>query len=155
MKNRKRIIQLGENPKTVFNVGGLGLMLLKILIFYLDQGKSPLGLNLEKFIDNISSSDSGKTSQFQIAQLLDALNEFKDTLFIFTMPNADTDSRIIIELVNSFVSKNMNAHVFTSLGQLRYLSCVAQVDAVVGNSPSGLTEVPSFNKATVLNDNRR
>ena len=75
--------------------------------------------------------------------------DLEDTCLIFTMPNADTDSRIIFELIESFVSRNKNAHVFTSLGQLRYLSCIAQVDAVVGNSSSGLAEVPTFKKATI------
>ena len=84
-----------------------------------------------------------------MSELLDALSDLKDTCLIFTMPNADTDSRVIFELIEGFVSKNKNAYVFISLGQLRYLSCIAQVDAVVGNSSSGLAEVPTFKKATI------
>ncbi len=152
-KYRKRIIQLGENPNTVFNVGGLGVDAIKnIHLLSKAELETSLGIKFKKknlLITFHPVTLEDKTSQFQISQLFDALNDLKDTLLIFTMPNADTDSLIIFDLVNSFVSENMNAHVFTSLGQLRYLSCVAQVDAVVGNSSSGITEVPSFKKATI------
>ena len=80
----------------------------------------------------------------------------EDTYLIFTMPNSDTDGRVLFKQIGSFVSEHKNASVFTSLGQLRYLSCVAQVDAVVGNSSSGLAEVPSFKKATInIGDRQR
>ena len=158
-KYRKRIIQLGENPKKVFNVGGLGVDAIKnITLLSKRDLENSLGIKFKKknlLITFHPVTLEKKTSQFQITQLLDALNELEETLLIFTMSNADTDSRIIFELVNKFVSKNMNAHVFTSLGQLRYLSCIAQVDAVVGNSSSGITEVPSFNKATINIGNRQ
>jgi GDP/UDP-N,N'-diacetylbacillosamine 2-epimerase (hydrolysing) len=65
------------------------------------------------------------------------------------MPNADTGGLSIMKIINNFVSDNPNAFAFTSLGQLRYLSCVAQVDGVIGNSSSGLMEVPSFMKGTI------
>ena len=82
-------------------------------------------------------------------ELLNALSGLKDTTLIFTMPNADTGGQTIIKMINNFVSENPNAYAFTSLGQLRYLSCVAHVDGVVGNSSSGLIEVPSFMKGTI------
>ena len=65
------------------------------------------------------------------------------------MPNADTDGRALITMVEQFVAQHPNARAYTSLGQLRYLSCIAQVDGVVGNSSSGLAEVPSFGKGTI------
>jgi len=65
------------------------------------------------------------------------------------MPNADTGGRELGAMVHAFVKNHANACVFTSLGQLRYLSCLAQVDAVVGNSSSGLAEAPSFGIGTV------
>jgi GDP/UDP-N,N'-diacetylbacillosamine 2-epimerase (hydrolysing) len=72
------------------------------------------------------------------------------------MPNADTDGRTLIKMVEQFASQHANAHAFTSLGQLRYLSCIAQVDGVVGNSSSGLAEVPSFKKGTInIGDRQR
>ncbi len=72
------------------------------------------------------------------------------------MPNADTDSRSIFGLIERFVAAHPNAKAYTSLGQVRYLSCVAQVDGVVGNSSSGLAEVPSFRKGTInIGDRQR
>jgi GDP/UDP-N,N'-diacetylbacillosamine 2-epimerase (hydrolysing) len=91
-----------------------------------------------------------------MAELLTALAELEDTQLIFTLPNADTDGRVLIELVEKFVVQHANAHAITSLGQLRYLSCIAHVDGVVGNSSSGLTEVPSFRKGTInIGDRQR
>jgi GDP/UDP-N,N'-diacetylbacillosamine 2-epimerase (hydrolysing) len=84
------------------------------------------------------------------------LDELNDTQLIFTLPNADTDSRSIIKMIEQFVAQHPNARAYTSLGQLRYLSCIAQVDGVVGNSSSGLTEVPSFKKGTInIGDRQR
>ncbi len=72
------------------------------------------------------------------------------------MPNADTDGRVLIEMVERFVANRPGARAYTSLGELRYLSCIAHVDGVVGNSSSGLTEVPSFRKGTVnIGDRQR
>jgi GDP/UDP-N,N'-diacetylbacillosamine 2-epimerase (hydrolysing) len=91
-----------------------------------------------------------------MAELLVALKELKDTQLIFTLPNSDTDGRALIKMVEEFAKKNDNAHVYTSLGQCRYLSCIIQVDGVVGNSSSGLLEVPSFNKGTInIGDRQR
>ena len=89
-------------------------------------------------------------------ELIAALADQKETQLIFTLPNADTDGRALIKIVNEFVAKNPNAKAFTSLGQLRYLSCIANVDGVIGNSSSGLLEVPSFRKGTVnIGDRQR
>ena len=150
---RKRVIQLGENPNMVFNVGGLGVAAIKnINLLSKFELENSLGIkfkNKNLLITFHPVTLEKNSSLFQMSELLDALSDLEDTCLIFTMPNADTDSRIIFNLIEDFVSKNKNAHVFTSLGQLRYLSCVAQVDAVIGNSSSGLTEVPTFNKATI------
>ena len=90
-----------------------------------------------------------QTSEAQIKELLRALNKLKDTKIIFTMPNADTNGRIIFDLIKEYVKKNDNSKAFTSLGQLRYLSCVKHCDGVVGNSSSGISEIPSFKKGTI------
>ncbi len=92
-----------------------------------------------------------------MAELLAALESLEDTHLIFTMPNADTDGRVLIRMIQDFVARHpQHAKAFTSLGQLRYLSTVAQVDAVVGNSSSGLAEVPSFKKGTInIGDRQR
>ena len=89
-------------------------------------------------------------------ELLMALRELDDTGLIFTMPNADTDGRILLRQITEFCSSHRQARAYTSLGQLRYLSCIKHVDGVIGNSSSGLTEVPSFRKGTVnIGDRQR
>lgn len=65
------------------------------------------------------------------------------------MPNADTDGRLLIQMIHEFCATRPHTKAFTSLGQLRYFSCIQHVDGVVGNSSSGLAEIPSFKKGTV------
>jgi GDP/UDP-N,N'-diacetylbacillosamine 2-epimerase (hydrolysing) len=150
---KRRVIQLGENPKTVYTVGGLGVDAINnIKLLTRSELEVSLGINFKSknlLITFHPVTLENNTSSDQIHELLKALHGFKDTCLIFTMPNADMDSGIIFELIEKFVLKNSNAHLFASLGQLRYLSCVAQVDAVIGNSSSGLTEVPTFKKPTI------
>ena len=156
----QRVVQLGEMPDSVFLVGGLGidninrLQLLEKeeLEFFL---KFKLGLkNLLITFHPVTLEDT--SSELQFKELLKALLELKDTKLIFTLPNADTDSNIIIELIKEFTSDHSNAYFFKSLGQLRYLSCINHIDGVVGNSSSGLIEVPSFKKGTInIGDRQR
>ena len=92
----------------------------------------------------------------QIDEILDALTSLKDTTLIFTMPNADTSHRVIYKKIKAFVVEHKSAYLFKSLGQLRYLSCMALVDAVLGNSSSGLLEAPALNTATInIGDRQR
>ena len=88
-------------------------------------------------------------SEYEIKQILDSLDNFNDALQIFTMPNADPGNKKIFTMIENYAKSRDNVYIFESLGQLRYLSCLKQVDAVVGNSSSGLLEVPSFKKATI------
>jgi GDP/UDP-N,N'-diacetylbacillosamine 2-epimerase (hydrolysing) len=155
----RRVIQLGEQPENVFLVGGLGidnikrLKLLdkKILEASLDFKLGSKTLLITFHPVTLETS----TAEDQIRALLDALAELNDTQLIFTMPNADTDGRIIIDIVEQFVAQHSNARAYSSLGQLRYLSCISHVDGVVGNSSSGLLEVPSFKKGTINIGNRQ
>jgi GDP/UDP-N,N'-diacetylbacillosamine 2-epimerase (hydrolysing) len=157
---RRRVIQLGEQPERVFMVGGLGVDNIKRLKL-LDRAELEASLGFELGPKNLLVTFhpvtlEASTAAAQMAELLSALAELQDTQLIFTMPNADTDGRILIGMLEQFVAQHANAHVFTSLGQLRYLSCIAQVDGVVGNSSSGLTEVPSFRKGTInIGDRQR
>ena len=82
-------------------------------------------------------------------ELLAALEELDDTGLIFTMPNADTDGRILFEMIKKFCDKHARARSYKSLGQLRFLSCMRHVDGVIGNSSSGIIEAPSFKKGTI------
>jgi GDP/UDP-N,N'-diacetylbacillosamine 2-epimerase (hydrolysing) len=87
--------------------------------------------------------------QKQMSELLKVLSTMIDTTLIFTMPNADTGGVEIMKEIREFVSKNMNAFCFDSLGQLMYLSCMANVDGVIGNSSSGILEAPSLGVGTI------
>jgi GDP/UDP-N,N'-diacetylbacillosamine 2-epimerase (hydrolysing) len=150
---RKRVIQLGENPERVFTVGGLGLDgISKIKLLERDTLEADLDFrfghrNLLVTFHPVTL-EPGSSGQ-QMKELLNALDKLEDTHLIFTMPNADPDSRVVFNMVDAFVKERPHAKAFTSLGQLRYLSVLAQVDGVVGNSSSGLTEAPSFRKGTV------
>lgn len=157
---RHRVIQLGEAPDRVFLVGGLGIDNIKRLAL-LDRNalEASLGWSLGKknlLVTFHPVTLETATAQDQMAELLAALSELQDTRLIITLPNADTDGRILIRQIDEFVARHDNARAYTSLGQLRYLSCIAQVDGVVGNSSSGLLEVPSFHKGTInIGDRQR
>ncbi len=157
---RQRVIQLGEQPDHVFLVGGLGIDGIK-RVKLLDRAEleGSLGFklgqkNLLITFHPVTLEDS--TASDQMTELLAALASLDDTQLIFTMPNADTDGRALIQMVERFVAQHPNARAFSSLGQLRYLSCISHVDGVVGNSSSGLAEAPSFKKGTInIGDRQR
>ena len=157
---RRRVIQLGEQPERVFLVGGLGIDNIKRLQL-LDRAELEVSLDFKLEQKNLLITFhpvtlETATASDQMTELLAALGELKDTQLIFTMPNADTDGRVLIRMVEQFVAEHDNARAYTSLGQLRYLSCIAHVDGVVGNSSSGLAEVPSFRKGTInIGDRQR
>jgi GDP/UDP-N,N'-diacetylbacillosamine 2-epimerase (hydrolysing) len=157
---RQRIIQLGEQPERVFLVGGLGIDNIKRLQLF-DRAELEASIDFQLGAKSLLITFhpvtlETSTAEDQMAELLAALAELKETQLIFTMPNADTDGRTLIKMVQEFVAQHPNARAYTSLGQLRYLSCIAQVDGVVGNSSSGLAEVPSFKKGTInIGDRQR
>jgi GDP/UDP-N,N'-diacetylbacillosamine 2-epimerase (hydrolysing) len=157
---RQRVIQLGEQPERVFLVGGLGVDSIKRLNL-LDRAELEASLDFKLGQKNLLITFHPVTLETatavdQMEELLAALAELKNTQLIFTLPNADTDGRALMKMVEQFVAQHPNARAYTSLGQLRYLSCIAQVDGVVGNSSSGLAEVPSFKKGTInIGDRQR
>ena len=151
---RRRVIQLGEQPERVFNVGALGVENIK---------KLPL-MNKEEVEKEIDFKIDGntilvtyhpvtlgnRTAKDDIDDFIAALEECKDLRVIFTMPNSDTGGHFIVDVINGFVTRNVDrAKAYKSLGVLRYLSVMKQVAAVVGNSSSGLLEVPSFGIPTL------
>lgn len=157
---RQRVIQLGEKPERVFLVGGLGIDNIKCLQL-LDRSALEASLDFKLGRKNLLITFhpvtlETATAADQMAELLAALADLKDTKLIFTLPNSDTNGRALIKMVEQFVAQHPNARAYTSLGQLRYLSCIAQVDGVLGNSSSGLLEVPSFKKGTInIGDRQR
>jgi len=151
---KNRVIQLGEQPNRVFNVGGLGIEnIVKLkLLSKTDFEKS---INFKLATKNILVTFhpvtlEGSTSKNQFQELLDALDTLENTHIIFTKANSDTDGRVVNQMIDDYVAKNGDKTVcFTSLGQLRYLSALQYVDAMVGNSSSGLAEAPSFKIGTI------
>jgi GDP/UDP-N,N'-diacetylbacillosamine 2-epimerase (hydrolysing) len=150
---RNRVIQLGENPDLVFNVGGLGVdAISKIKLLSKEEFEKKRGVVFSKknlLITFHPVTLEAGSAEKQIDELLSALAELNETTLIFTLPNADTGGLSIIAKIEHFVDDYNNAYLFTSLGQIDYLSCVNLVDGVIGNSSSGLTEVPSFKKGTI------
>ena len=152
---RQRVIQLGENPKRVFNVGAPGIENIKKISL---MDKKKLEATLDGFTLNNKTllvtyhpvTLENSTAEEQIHNLLSALDEYSDIKIIFTLPNSDTDGRVIIRLINEYVSKHKEkAIAYPSLGLKRYLSALQFVKAVVGNSSSGIIEVPSFGIPTL------
>lgn len=153
-KYKKRIVQMGENPKRVFLVGSLGVERIKKTKLF---SKS----NLEKKIrfkfgkKNILTTfhpetlvDKTRKNAFKF--LLQSLKKIKDTTVIFTLPNADTGSDAIIKMIKNFTKLNKKKYkVFKSMGDKLYLSTMKYSDLVLGNSSSGIIEAPSFKIPTI------
>lgn len=151
---RRRVIQLGEQPDRVFNVGGMGIENIKRLnLLSKEEFEKSIDFKLAKknlLVTFHPVTLENNTAKEQFQELLDAIDSLEETHIIFTKANSDMDGRIINQMIDDYVSKNFNKAVgFTSLGQLRYLSALKFVDAMVGNSSSGLIETPSFKKGTI------
>lgn len=151
---RNRVIQLGEHPSRVFNVGAIGVDSIRQVNF-LD--KETFEESISKKLDRTAVlitfhpvTLENATAAFQFGELLKALDIMEDTTLIFTKPNSDRDGQIIVKMIDDYVTKNsQKAVAFTSLGQLRYLSALKHVDFVIGNSSSGILEVPYFKIPTI------
>lgn len=150
----KRVQQLGENPQHIYNVGSPGIDFIKrVQLLSRNELEQDIAFEFREknllvtfhpvTLDTVSSAE-------QFAELLKALDSFSQNIgIIFTKSNADTEGRIINQMIDDYVKIHPTTKAFTSLGQVRYLSTIAQVDVVVGNSSSGLYEVPSFKLPTV------
>jgi UDP-N-acetylglucosamine 2-epimerase (non-hydrolysing)/GDP/UDP-N,N'-diacetylbacillosamine 2-epimerase (hydrolysing) len=150
---RKRVIQMGEAPENVFNVGALGLENIKFMSL-LSKKELENSLNFEigdecVLVTFHPVTLGDKSEEVHMQNLLKALQSIKSLRVIFTLPNSDTNSRIIIKLINNYVEQNNNAISVHSLGQIKYFSALQFVKAVIGNSSSGLIEVPSFGIPTL------
>ena len=151
---RQRIIQLGEAPDRVFNVGALGVENIRhIPLMERDELSESIGFDLEKpyflvTFHPVTLEQSTSKGQFQ--SLLNALDAFPEFDVIFTRANADTDGRVINHLIKGYVEKHSNRCLsVTSLGMRRYLSAMKFCAVVIGNSSSGIIEAPSFKIPTV------
>ena len=151
---KNRIIQLGEQPERVFNVGATGVENIKKLPLL---SKEEIEVSIDFALDENTIlvtyhpvTLGNHTAEQDIKEFIGALEERNDVRVVFTMPNSDTGSEAIVNAINKFVDENQDrAKAFKSLGVKRYLSVMKYVGAVVGNSSSGLVEVPSFGKPTL------
>lgn len=149
---RNRVIQLGESPDRVYNVGALGIenIMNEKLMTKKELSKS-LEINLEKDYAVVTFHPVTLESSSAKQQAIELLECLKDTdmNFIVTKANADADGRIINELIDEYAMDNDNIFAFTSLGMIRYLSSLQYCKMVIGNSSSGLVEAPSFRIPTI------
>ena len=151
---RDRVIQLGEYPENVFNVGALNVDALK-KIKILPKAKLEQEINFSfkgktALVTFHPVTLQKETSGKHFQQLLDAIDSIKDLKIIFTKTLADTDGRVINQMIDDYVSSNEDKSVvFTSMGQLNYISALNYIDVVVGNSSSGVIETPSFKVPTI------
>ncbi|MDE6357570.1 MAG: UDP-N-acetylglucosamine 2-epimerase (hydrolyzing), partial [Eubacteriales bacterium] len=150
---KKRVIQLGEQPDRVFNVGAIGTEnIKKINLLNREELEKKLNFTIKENTIILTFHPvtlENKSSKEQFQDLLDAIDNIKNINIIFTKANADTDGRIINNMIDEYVNKNNNAISFDTMGQLNYFSALQFVDCVVGNSSSGIIEVPTFKIPTV------
>ncbi|MBB1428729.1 UDP-N-acetylglucosamine 2-epimerase (hydrolyzing) [Shewanella sp. SG44-2] len=151
----QRVIQMGEQPARVFNVGEVGLDNFKRMQFF-TQSEFEDSIDCKLKRKNIlityhpETTKAIATSVVNFNLLLAELDALEDTLLIFTKANADVGGRAINTVIDSYVAGHSDkAIAFTSLGHRRYLSALHYIDAVVGNSSSGIVEAPTFKVASI------
>ena len=151
--SKNRVIQMGEIPANIFNFGGLGVDAIQGLnLLTKEEVEKKLGMKFgaKNLLVTYHPETISKISPIeQIQVLLEALSLKKEINLIFTGVNADPGSDEISRAINQFVQSNLNSRLYASLGQRLYLSTLLYCDGVVGNSSSGILEVPSFKKATI------
>ena len=148
-KYRSRVVQMGENPERVFCFGAPGLDNIRRLnLMNEEELRIELDIPEGKRIGVVTYHPvtlEDNTAESQIHEILKSLEDFGDIYWVITLPNADTNGRVIINIIDDFSRSNPDkARAHTSLGQLRYLSLLKYAALMVGNSSSGIVEAPSF-----------
>lgn len=150
---RKRVIQLGETPDRVFNVGAIGIEnIQREPLMSKEELEKSIDIKLNKPYAIVTFHPvtlEQESSMRQTNELLEACASYPSMFFIFTKANADTNGRIINGMIDKFVDSHDNTAAFTSLGMTRYLSALKYCCMVIGNSSSGIIEAPSFGVPTV------
>jgi GDP/UDP-N,N'-diacetylbacillosamine 2-epimerase (hydrolysing) len=157
---RQRIIQMGEDPARSFVCGSLGLDNIKNLVLISKERlEQELDFSLDKryAVVTIHSETMGKNSTLDLVEeILKALERVDNISYIFTYPNHDQDYDLIVDKINKFIESHKNtSKAYRSLGNLRYLSVIKYASFVIGNSSSGIVEVPSFKIPTINVGNRQ
>jgi len=156
---RKRVIQLGEAPERVYEVGAMGIEnALRTKLLTKEQLEESLQIKLDKpyaiiTYHPVTLEDCDEGNRFM--EILKACESFKDMIFIFTKANSDANGRVINRMIDQYVAGHANSAAFTSLGMLRYLSALKYGSMVIGNSSSGLAEAPAFHIPTINIGNRQ
>lgn len=157
---RKRVIQLGEAPGRVFAVGSMGVenaLSMQLLEKSELERRIQFKLNAPYAVVTFHpvTLEIGQAEE-QFREILSAFDKVENMKYIFTKANADANGRIINKMIDQYVTENENAVAFESLGTLRYLSVLKYASMVIGNSSSGLIEVPSFKIPTInIGDRQR
>lgn len=158
---RRRVIQMGEQPDRVFAVGAPGLdHLRRTSLLSRESLEQALDFSLRRLSFLVTfhpATLDTEDAATQCRSLLQALDAFPEASIVFTLPNADSGGRAIVPLLEEYVAQHVGrCALYASLGQLRYLSLLRQVQVVIGNSSSGIIEAPSFGAATVnIGDRQR
>lgn len=151
----RRVIQMGESPDRVFNIGEVGLdHIHRMNLLSMSAFEESIGVKLQQknvlFTYHPETTQAVEEIRADFIHILAQLDTLKDCLIIFTKANADVGGRLINKLIDEYVAVNNDKSVaFRSLGRLRYLSALKYVDAVIGNSSSGIVEAPSFKTASI------
>jgi GDP/UDP-N,N'-diacetylbacillosamine 2-epimerase (hydrolysing) len=151
---RNRVIQLGENPERVFYVGALGVEnIKKINLMTKEELEKSIHFEIDENTVVVTYHPvtlENNTVEEQFLNLLKVLDRNPKIRMIFTKANADTNGRIVNELIDKYAAQNSErACAFMSLGQKRYLSALKYCRIVIGNSSSGIIEAPSFGKPII------
>jgi len=157
---KRRVVQLGESPETVHVVGGLGVdQIDRTTLLGRDDIETQLELSLSNpsfLVTYHPETEGHRTVAEDLGEVVSALESFPEATVVFTMPNADPGHHIVAAMLQDSVHRHHGRwHLFTALGRVRYLSLAQHVDVVVGNSSSGLLEMPSLKKPTVNIGNRQ
>ena len=150
---RNRVIQLGEHPDRVYAVGGIGIEnALKMPLLSKNELEESIDFTLDKPYAVVTfhpvTLEEGQ-AQVQFEQILQAFSKHPEMKYIITKANADANGRIINKMIDEYAASHDNCVAFESLGALRYLSALKYATMVIGNSSSGLVEVPSFKIPTI------
>ena len=150
---KKKVIQLGENPKNVFNVGGLGADNLKnFRPMKLKSLEKELKIKFRKrnlIINYHPVTLNYFSAKKEFSEIITCLKNLKNHSLFFSMPNADQGNNVIFNTIKRFVKSNKYSYFFVSAGKNKFLSCLYYVDGMIGNSSSGLLEMPSLKKGTI------
>lgn len=144
---RNRIIQMGERPESVINTGAIGLENIRRLKLLSKDEMKDIPFKKQNFL--ITYHPVTAANEDALDNLLNTLSEYKEVCQIITMPNSDPGHEIIFEKLQKYAEQNKNVFLTTSLGFLRYLSCMKICDAVIGNSSSGIVEAPFMGTPTL------